>query len=76
MIRTSARGNQFQSIFCKAKQNGDYTNYIGYVTIGNKVYKVCPDGDVKQDRRGNDGIWVTLVATSFTPNRNRQGGRF
>lgn len=76
MIKTSRRGNQYQNIFCKARtsKDGQYINYVGYFTIGNRVYKICPSDAVSADKSGNDGIWCTVVATSLSPRRGSNGG--
>ena len=79
IVRQSASGVQYQNVFCKAKERtarrgaraGEvFVNYEGYATIGNKVVKVSVSPRPAINYKGEDGYYVTLVATNFTPRGN------
>ena len=88
MIKTSASGTQYQSVFCKAKEKEGrgknagqmFTNYIGYLTVGNKVLKVSVNPNLAVSNNGEEGYFVTFVATNLTPRSNNRrtgnGARF
>ena len=84
MIRQSASGTQYQNIFCKAKEKtirrgsraGEtVVNYEGYATIGNKVVKVSVSPNPQVNYKGQEGYYVTIVATNFSPRGNGVTGR-
>lgn len=82
-IRKSMNGTEYQNVFCKeverSGRNGEiYTNYVGYATVGNKVVKLSLQPEPKTDRRGNNGYYVTVVATKLKPNNvgGGNGARF
>ena len=74
MIRTGRNGTEFQNIFCgekvvsgRGKNSGiDFVNYVGYLTIGNKVIKLSVNPNMKS-YNGRDGFYVTAVATNLSP---------
>ena len=76
IIRQSANGTQYQNVFCKRKQKtirrgsraGEVVdNFEGYATIGNKVVKISVSPRPATNNRGEDGYYVTVVATTFQP---------
>lgn len=72
-VRQSRNGTEYQNVFCKEQErtgrNGEvYTNYVGYATVGNKVIKISLQPEPKQNRKGENGYYVTVVATKFKPN--------
>ena len=56
-------------LWCFLHACGD-VSFEGYATIGNKVVKISVSPRPATNNRGEDGYYVTVVATTFQPRNN------